>query len=367
VEQLGQWMEANEAEVAFVDYQLSPVQQRNLETAWGVKVVDRTGLILEIFADRARTREGCLQVELASLNYQLGRLVRSWTHLERQRGGHGFLGGPGERQIELDRRMIRQSIQRLEIELAHVRRMRATQRGGRTRNAIQTVALVGYTNAGKSTLFNRLCQSDVHAADQLFATLDPTLRKLTLPNGLILMMSDTVGFVQDLPHELVDAFRATLEEVMEADLIIHVRDMADPESAMQKQVVEETLQQMGLHGDDIPVMIEVLNKCDLAPHIESRICEGTHGSRLALSALRGEGVDALLTLLQQWLQDAMQLCQLRIPLGDGKTLALCHQHGVIVEQHYDEEALHLQVQLPARYAMQLADFMVDESEVPPTD
>jgi len=362
VEQLGQWMEANEAEVAFVDHQLSPVQQRNLETAWGVKVVDRTGLILEIFADRARTREGCLQVELASLNYQLGRLVRSWTHLERQRGGHGFLGGPGERQIELDRRMIRQTIQRLEVDLSQVRRMRATQRSGRERNAIQTVALVGYTNAGKSTLFNRLCQSDVHAADQLFATLDPTLRKLTLPNGLLLMMSDTVGFVQDLPHELVDAFRATLEEVMEADLIIHVRDMADPESAMQKQVVEETLQQMGLHGDEMPVMIEVLNKCDLAPHIESRICEGTHGSRLALSALSGKGVDDLLTVLQQWLQDAMQVCELRVPLGDGKTVALCHKHGVILQQHHDDEALYLQVQLPARYAMQLADMISTDKQ-----
>ncbi|MDQ6979767.1 MAG: GTPase HflX, partial [Mariprofundaceae bacterium] len=360
VEQLGQWMEAKEAEVAFVDHQLSPVQQRNLETAWGVKVVDRTGLILEIFADRARTREGCLQVDLASLNYQLGRLVRSWTHLERQRGGHGFLGGPGERQLELDRRMIRQSIQRLEVDLSHVRRMRATQRSGRERNAVQTVALVGYTNAGKSTLFNRLCQSDVHAADQLFATLDPTLRKLTLPHGLSLMMSDTVGFVQDLPHELVDAFRATLEEVMEADLVIHVRDMADPESAMQKQVVEETLQHMGLHGDDMPMMIEVLNKCDLAPHIESRMCEGTHGSRLALSALSGEGVDDLLTVLQQWLQASMQVCELRVPLGDGKTVALCHEHGVILEQRYDDEALYLRAQLPARYALQLADMIVQD-------
>jgi len=353
VTQIADLIAAEEVDVAFVDHQLTPVQQCNLETAWAVKVVDRTGLILEIFASRARTREGCLQVELASLNYQLGRLVRSWTHLERQRGGHGFLGGPGERQIELDRRMIRDRIQRLEADLQQVRNMRATQRAGRDRNAVQTVALVGYTNAGKSTLFNRLCHSDVHAANQLFATLDPTLRKLTLPNGLSLMLSDTVGFVQDLPHELVDAFRATLEEVVEADLIIHVRDIADPESAMQKNVVEKTLQQMGLHGDAMPIMIEVLNKCDLAPDISSQITETIHGSRLALSALNGDGVEALQALLQQWLQTSMPRYSMKIPVGDGKTVALCHEKGVVLTQTMDDEYIYLSVQLPLRYATTL--------------
>ncbi len=361
VAQVADFIAAEEVDVAFVDHQLSPVQQQKLEAAWGVKVVDRTGLILEIFASRARTREGCLQVELASLNYQLGRLVRSWTHLERQRGGHGFLGGPGERQIELDRRMIRDRIQRLEKDLQHVRKMRATQRAGRDRSAVQTVALVGYTNAGKSTLFNRLCSSDVHAADQLFATLDPTLRKLALPNGLSLMLSDTVGFVQDLPHELVDAFRATLEEVMEADLIIHVRDIADPESAMQKNVVEETLQQMGLQGDAMPIMIEVLNKCDLAPHVTSQITETIHGSRLALSALNGEGIEALQTLLEQWLQTSMPRYSLKIPVSDGKTLALCHEKGVVITQKVDDDWMHLTVQLPLRYATTLGLIEPDET------
>jgi GTP-binding protein HflX len=265
VEETRLMVERCEADVVFVDHPLSPVQQRNLETAWQSKVVDRTGLILEIFASRARTREGVLQVELASLNYQLGRLVRSWTHLERQRGGFGFLGGPGERQIELDRRMIRNSIRSLEKDLEKVKRMRSTQREGRKRKDIPTVALVGYTNAGKSTLFNHLTDSGVYVADQLFATLDPTLRLLELNDGLRLMLSDTVGFVQELPHELVDAFRATLEEVTEADLILHIRDAADPMLAEQGQVVKDTLEQLGLVGDGAPPVLEVLNKKDLVP------------------------------------------------------------------------------------------------------
>ncbi len=353
VEVLAGQLAADEISVAFVDHQLSPVQQRNLEKAWNVKVVDRTGLILEIFAARARTREGRLQVELASLNYQLGRLVRSWTHLERQRGGHGFLGGPGERQIELDRRMIRQRIQALEKELQHVRRMRATQRSGRQRKNIRTVALVGYTNAGKSTLFNRLCASSVHAADQLFATLDPTLRKVTLPGGMELMLSDTVGFVQDLPHELVDAFRATLEEVMEADLILHVRDMADEESVMQKQVVEATLQQLGLDGDNLPPMIELLNKCDLAPQLETRLCDGIHGSRIAISALHGQGVSHLMDLLQDWLQQDFRCYELRFPASDGRSLAYCHAKGEVLNQRLEGEDMLVQVRLAPRDAKKL--------------
>lgn len=349
VEEVGRIVEIHEAAVVFVDHQLSPVQQRNLEKAWNAKVVDRTGLILEIFAARARTREGVLQVELASLNYQLGRLVRSWTHLERQRGGFGFMGGPGERQIELDRRMIRNRIKSVEQDLAHVRQMRSTQRAGRKRKDITTVALVGYTNAGKSTLFNRLTEAEVYAADQLFATLDPTLRQLELPGGGKIMLSDTVGFVQDLPHELVDAFRATLEEVVEADLILHVRDIADPESPQHKRVVEETLEQLGLVGDLAPPIVEVMNKCDLAPQVKSVIRDEIAGSRIALSALTGEGTDELLLLFRRWLETDMTELTLVVPLSDGKTVAYCHQYGRVISQTVEGNTMRLHVCLPPKY------------------
>ena len=345
VEDVRQRVEAGEVVVVFVDHPLSPVQQRNLEMAWNAKVVDRTGLILEIFAARARTREGVLQVELASLNYQLGRLVRSWTHLERQRGGFGFLGGPGERQIELDRRMIRNSIRSLERELEKVRGMRATQRDGRKRKDIPTVALVGYTNAGKSTLFNRLTSAAVYADDRLFATLDPTLRLLQLPGGLRLMLSDTVGFVQELPHELVDAFRATLEEVIEADLILHVRDAADPMLAEQAQVVRQTLEQLGLAGDTAPAMIEVMNKKDLVPGLVSHRAEVIAGSRIALSAVTGDGVEELLALLSDWLQAQMHEMRLKLSISDGRAMAFCHQHGVIISKQVDGDTVDVVVRL----------------------
>jgi len=350
VHEIAGQVEIYEANVVFVDHLLTPVQQRNLEKATDAKVVDRTGLILEIFAARARTKEGELQVELASLNYQVSRLVRSWTHLERQRGGFGFLGGPGERQIELDRRLIRDRIRQLEKELTRVRRRRSTQRDGRKRKAIPTVALVGYTNAGKSTLFNRLTSAHVYAADKLFATLDPTLRLLELKGGGRLMFSDTVGFVQDLPHELVDAFRATLEEVIEADLILHVRDAADPQVIKQGIVVNETLLQIGLDGDTAPPIIEVWNKGDLAPDVKSRILPEIAGSRVAMSALNGAGMDDLLDLLGRWYEQGLIEMELKLAHTDGRALAFCHEHGRVISKATDEENILLRVRLSARNA-----------------
>ncbi|MFQ5344780.1 MAG: GTPase HflX [Mariprofundus sp.] len=336
---------AHEAKVVFVDHPLTPVQQGKLEEAWNAKVVDRTGLILEIFASRARTREGILQVELASLNYQMGRLVRSWTHLERQRGGVGLMGGPGERQIELDRRMIRDKIMSLEKDLDKIKRMRATQRAGRKKKALPTVALVGYTNAGKSTLFNRLTQSGVYVADQLFATLDPTLRLLEFGDNFRLMLSDTVGFVQELPHELVEAFKATLEEVIEADLILHVRDASDPMLAEQARVVHDTLEQLGLVGDFSPPIIEVLNKKDMAPDIQSYRSENIAGSRVAISALTGEGMDELLALLTDWLCQEMQELHLKLDISDGRALAFCYQHGSVLSKTDGEHTVDVVVRL----------------------
>ncbi|ESX14669.1 GTP-binding protein HflX [Mesorhizobium sp. LSJC255A00] len=291
------------AEVVIVDHPLTPVQQRNLEKEMNAKVLDRTGLILEIFGERARTKEGTLQVELAHLNYQKGRLVRSWTHLERQRGGAGFLGGPGETQIESDRRQLQEKIIKLKHELETVRRTRDLHRAKRKKVPFPVVAIVGYTNAGKSTLFNRLTGADVLAEDMLFATLDPTLRRVRLPHGTPIILSDTVGFISDLPTHLVAAFRATLEEVVEADLVIHLRDISDPDTAAQAEDVERILADLGVDAGDANRVIEVWNKVDLLDdgNRERLLADGTDANKappIAISAVTGEGIDALKALIE---------------------------------------------------------------------
>ncbi len=332
--------------VAIVDAALSPVQQRNLERGWGCKVIDRTGLILDIFGERAATREGALQVELAHLDYQRSRLVRSWTHLERQRGGFGFLGGPGETQIEADRRLITDRIVRLKRELEQVRRTRGLHRSARKRVPFPVVALVGYTNAGKSTLFNALTGADVHAQDQLFATLDPTMRGLVLPSGRRVILSDTVGFISELPTELVAAFRATLEEVAEADLILHVRDAAHPDSAAQRADVVAVLDGMAKDGaldeDFASRTIEVLNKADLLGGAGA--LPAKPGS-VALSAITLEGLDALKEMLDQRIAASMEQADYNIGHADGARLAWLYQHGEVIGREDDEDSAHVTVRL----------------------
>ena len=337
-----------------VDDKLTPVQQRNLEKAWEAKVIDRTGLILEIFGARARTHEGRLQVELAALDYQRGRLVRSWTHLERQRGGFGFLGGPGESQIEIDRRLIGERIVRIKRDLEGVRRTRAVNRVGRRKARLPTVALVGYTNAGKSTLFNRLSGADVMAKDLLFATLDPTMRSIKLPNGKPCVISDTVGFVSDLPTHLVEAFRATLEEVLEADLIVHVRDVAHPDTEQQKADVETVLRDLGVieEGGGRPI-IEALNKIDALPaeqrdRLQTRSRTGAERARqYAVSATTGEGVDLLLEAIADFLGRAGEAREVEVPLSDGATIAWLYRNGDVRNRRDEGEIAHLTVALDA--------------------
>jgi GTP-binding protein HflX len=305
VEEIAALVRVSAAELVIVDHPLSPIQQRNLEKAWSAKVLDRTGLILEIFGERAQTREGRLQVELAHLNYQKSRLVRSWTHLERQRGGFGFLGGPGETQIEADRRQIQSRIGKIEGELQRVRNMRAVHRAERKRTPRPIVALVGYTNAGKSTLFNRLTGSDILAKDMLFATLDPTLRRVRLPHGEEVILSDTVGFISELPTMLVAAFRATLEEVLEADVILHVRDIASPETRQQAKDVMDVLGELGIDPGDERTMIEVWNKIDrLDPNQREAVKQKAAANEqpaVMVSAVTGEGMDELLATIERTL------------------------------------------------------------------
>jgi GTPase len=327
--------------VAVVDAALTPVQQRNLERAWGCKVIDRTGLILEIFGERARTREGSLQVELAHLEYQRTRLVRSWTHLERQRGGFGFLGGPGESQIEIDRRLIGERIVKIKGELEQVRRTRGLHRRARERVPYPVIALVGYTNAGKSTLFNALTGAGVHAEDQLFATLDPTMRAIGLPSGRTAILSDTVGFISDLPTQLVEAFRATLEEVAAADVILHVRDVAHPDTAAQRRDVLKVLGDMaeGPHaamdeGWEARVA-EVLNKADLLGGT-GQVVGGDPGA-VVVSALTGEGLPELRAAIDARVSAGMELVDYAIPAADGARLAWLYRHGEVVNREEREE------------------------------
>ncbi len=338
--------ETDQVAVAVFDAKLSPVQQRNLERALDCKVIDRTGLILDIFGERAATREGTLQVELAHLDYQRSRLVRSWTHLERQRGGFGFLGGPGETQIEADRRLIGERIVRLRRDLEHVRRTRGLHRDARRRTPFPVVALVGYTNAGKSTLFNALTGAAVHAQDQLFATLDPTMRGLRLPSGRRVILSDTVGFISELPTELVAAFRATLEEVSEADVILHVRDIAHPDSAAQRQdviaVLEGLAKDAALSADWQDRVIEVLNKADLLGGVGA---VPSRDGAVVISAAGGDGLDLVAAAIDASLVAAMSQVAYAVPVREGAALAWLYAHGEVIEREDSNTAVAVTVRL----------------------
>ena len=363
VEEIGTAAKALGPTVVIVNAQLSPVQQRNLEKAWSTKVLDRTALILEIFGERARTHEGRLQVELAHLSYQRSRLVRSWTHLERQRGGFGFLGGPGETQIETDRRLIGDRITRIKKELEGVKKRRGLQRAARKSVPHPVIALVGYTNAGKSTLFNALTSADVLAKDLLFATLDPTMRGIRLPKGTRAILSDTVGFIADLPTELVAAFRATLEEVLEADVIAHVRDISHPESAAQKVDVLKVLSDLGVEPDGGRAFVEVLNKIDrVEPEVRAGLMAGNDrlGGPVAVSALTGEGLDALRARFESLLTAANIRFRLILPHSDGEGLAWAYRHAQVLGRQDRAQGVELTLAIDPRDVERFSSKFTDD-------
>ena len=351
IDELKARIEGADVGLVLIDGAVTPVQQRNLEKAWGCKLLDRTGLILEIFADRARTREGVLQVELAALSYQRTRLVRAWTHLERQRGGLGFVGGPGETQIEADRRAIDEAITRLRRQLAKVAKTRGLHRAARAKVPYPVVALVGYTNAGKSTLFNRLTGAEVMAEDMLFATLDPTMRAVRLPDGTEVILSDTVGFISDLPTQLVAAFRATLEEVLDADLILHVRDIAHPQTVEQAEDVVRILEDLGV-AETTP-QLEVWNKIDLlpAPERETRRTEAARRDNVfAISALTGEGLDTFLGAVAERVSEPRHRTVLTLSHADGRRRAWLFERGIVEAEDSEGETTRLTVRWTDREA-----------------
>lgn len=353
IERLKNAIDERQVELLIVDASLSPIQQRNLEKILNLKVIDRTALILEIFGERAETKEGCLQVELAHLTYQRSRLVRSWTHLERQRGGAGFLGGPGETQIELDRRIIDDKIVKIKKALTKIKQTRGLQRAARKRVPYPIIALVGYTNTGKSTLFNRLTKADVFAQDLLFATLDTTMRRFKLPSGKEVIFSDTVGFISDLPHELIMAFRATLEEVLEADIVVQVLDASNLDYKQQRQDVLEVLHSLGLEKIEYQDnYIEVYNKMDLIPNFSV-----AGRNTVKLSALNGDGCDGLLNKIDEILSKNSQIIRLDIPAADGRLISWLHRNGEILSTREDGENLKLEIKLDAVAKSRLNSFL----------